>query len=79
MIPVIFGRVDIALPRINNLRFWMLPLAIVILVSSIAVDGGCGSDSVASIWLEYDRTYECEWPLMYLAKCQLNWISCYQT
>ena len=42
MIPVIASCVDMALPRINNFRFWLMPPSSWVLVSSIAVDGGCG-------------------------------------
>jgi heme/copper-type cytochrome/quinol oxidase subunit 1 len=42
MIPVIASCVDMALPRIKNLRFWLLPPSIAILVLECCVDGGCG-------------------------------------
>jgi cytochrome c oxidase subunit I len=40
MIPMQVGAPDMALPRLNNLSFWILPFAFTILLSSIFVPGG---------------------------------------
>lgn len=40
LIPLILRSPDIAFPRINNLRFWLLPPALFFLVCSMVVDGG---------------------------------------
>ncbi len=40
MIPLMIGAPDMALPRLNNLSFWILPFAFLILVSTLFMDGG---------------------------------------
>ncbi len=34
---------DIAFPRLNNLRFWLLPIAMLLLVRSAYVESGAGT------------------------------------
>ncbi|MEO8746859.1 MAG: cbb3-type cytochrome c oxidase subunit I [Rhodanobacter sp.] len=40
MIPMMIGAPDMALPRMNNLSFWILPFAFVLLLSSMFLPGG---------------------------------------
>ncbi|MGN7613682.1 cytochrome c oxidase subunit I [Magnetococcales bacterium HHB-1] len=40
LIPVMIGASDMALPRINNLGFWILPFAATLLVSTLFMEGG---------------------------------------
>ncbi len=40
MIPIMIGAPDMALPRMNNWSFWILPFAGVLLVSTLFVEGG---------------------------------------
>lgn len=40
MIPLMIGAPDMALPRLNNWSFWLLPFAAVILVSTLFLPGG---------------------------------------
>ena len=40
MIPMMIGAPDMALPRMNNLSFWILPFAFAILVSTLFMEGG---------------------------------------
>ena len=40
MIPLQIGAPDMALPRLNNFSFWILPFAFVILLSTLFVPGG---------------------------------------
>ena len=40
MVPLQVGAPDMALPRMNNLSFWILPFAFVILLSSLFIPGG---------------------------------------
>jgi cytochrome c oxidase subunit 1 len=40
MIPMMIGAPDMALPRMNNLSFWILPFAFAILASSLFMEGG---------------------------------------
>ena len=40
MIPLMIGAPDMALPRMNNLSFWILPFAFLILLASLFTEGG---------------------------------------
>lgn len=40
MIPLMIGAPDMALPRLNNLSFWILPFAFTILLSTLLLSGG---------------------------------------
>ena len=40
MIPMMIGAPDMALPRMNNLSFWLLPVAVILLVSTFFMEGG---------------------------------------
>ncbi|HZX70649.1 MAG TPA: cytochrome c oxidase subunit I [Rhodanobacter sp.] len=40
MIPLMVGAPDMALPRMNNLSFWILPFAFVLLLSTLFLPGG---------------------------------------
>ncbi|UGA56660.1 cytochrome c oxidase subunit I [Vibrio sp. VB16] len=40
MIPMMIGAPDMALPRMNNLSFWILPFAFLILLASLFTEGG---------------------------------------
>ena len=42
-IPLLLGAPDMAFPRLNNLSFWMLPWALILLVMSTYVEGGVGT------------------------------------
>ena len=42
-IPLMIGAPDMALPRLNNWSFWLLPPAATLLVSSLFVPGGAPS------------------------------------
>ncbi len=43
MFPVLCGLPDIAFPRINALRFWLLPFSLLTIVASIVVEKGVGT------------------------------------
>ena len=49
MIPLMIGAPDMALPRMNNWSFWILPVAFGILLSTLFMDGG----APASGWTMY--------------------------
>ncbi|OUS05937.1 cytochrome c oxidase subunit I [Gammaproteobacteria bacterium 42_54_T18] len=40
MIPMMIGAPDMALPRLNNLSFWILPFAFTMMMSTLFMDGG---------------------------------------
>ncbi|MBV1882586.1 MAG: cytochrome c oxidase subunit I [Pseudomonadales bacterium] len=40
MIPMMIGAPDMALPRMNNLSFWLLPVAVTLLISTFFMEGG---------------------------------------
>lgn len=43
LVPLILGAPDIAFPRINNLRFWLLPPSIFLLLNSSLIERGAGT------------------------------------
>ena len=43
MIPMMIGAPDMALPRMNNWSFWLLPFAFVMLSSTLFMDGGAAA------------------------------------
>jgi len=43
IIPLILGRPDISFPRLNNLRFWLLPVSLVFIILSLFIDSGAGT------------------------------------
>ncbi len=49
MIPLMIGAPDMALPRLNNWSFWLLPCAIILLASTLFMPGG----APASGWTMY--------------------------
>ena len=40
MVPLMIGAPDMALPRMNNLSFWILPVAFTLLTSTLFMEGG---------------------------------------
>ena len=40
MIPMMIGAPDMALPRLNNMSFWILPFAFIMLMSTLFMEGG---------------------------------------
>jgi cytochrome c oxidase subunit 1 len=43
-VPIMIGAPDMAFPRMNNISFWLLPAALGLLVLSLFVQGGPGSE-----------------------------------
>lgn len=43
LVPIIIGAPDIAFPRINNIRFWLLPPALTLLATSSFTEYGAGT------------------------------------
>ena len=48
MIPIMIGAPDMALPRMNNLSFWILPVAVTLLVSTFFMEAVTDSYCVSS-------------------------------
>ncbi|MCG8381676.1 MAG: cbb3-type cytochrome c oxidase subunit I [Gammaproteobacteria bacterium] len=53
MIPMMIGAPDMALPRLNNLSFWLLPMAAIMLVMAMVVPFFGGGAPVATGWTLY--------------------------
>ena len=61
MIPLMVGAPDMALPRMNNWSFWLLPCAFLILVSTLFMEGGS-----SQLWLDLLRAIVDDlWPTKY--------------
>lgn len=43
MVPLMIGAPDMAFPRMNNISFWLLAVALLLLIASAFVDGGAGA------------------------------------
>lgn len=43
MLPLLLGAPDMRLPRLNAISFWLLPVALFMLLTSFVVDGGAGT------------------------------------
>ena len=66
MIPLQIGAPDMALPRMNNLSFWILPFAFTLLTATFFMEGGAPNFG----WTLYTRVYIlltkilCVWTIM---------------
>lgn len=56
MLPMMVGAPDMALPRMNNLSFWILPFAALMLVSTLFMEGG-GPDFGWTLYAPLSTTY----------------------
>ena len=52
-VPLMIGAPDMAFPRLNNISFWLLPAALVLLVLSLFVEGPPGSNGAGIGWTAY--------------------------
>ncbi len=52
-VPLMIGAPDMAFPRMNNISFWLLPPALILLVTSMFVEGSSGTFGVGGGWTLY--------------------------
>ena len=52
-VPLMIGAPDMAFPRLNNISFWLLPTALLLLVLSLFVEGPAGSLGAGIGWTAY--------------------------
>ncbi len=52
-VPIMIGAPDMAFPRMNNISFWLLPPALILLVTSMFVEGSPGTWGVGGGWTLY--------------------------
>lgn len=53
LIPLMIGAPDMAFPRLNNISFWLLPPAFLLLILSLFVPGAAGSNGAGTGWTLY--------------------------
>ena len=53
MVPLMIGAPDMAFPRMNNVSFWLLPVSLTLLVTSMFVEGPTGMNGVGAGWTVY--------------------------
>jgi cytochrome c oxidase subunit 1 len=52
-VPLMIGAPDMAFPRLNNISFWLLPPALILLAGSLFVEGSSGGNGVGAGWTVY--------------------------
>ncbi len=52
-VPLMIGAPDMAFPRLNNISFWLLPAALMLLVISLFVEGPAGGTGAGIGWTAY--------------------------
>ncbi len=67
MIPMMIGAPDMALPRMNNLSFWILPFAFLILIGSLFLPGGGPDFGLDFLCAAFDQV----WPRQHGTVCVL--------
>ena len=50
LVPLMIGVPDMAIPRMNNVSFWLLPVAFVLLLTSLFVEGPAGELGAGTGW-----------------------------
>ncbi|KQZ97478.1 cytochrome C oxidase subunit I [Rhizobium sp. Root564] len=53
MVPIMIGAPDMAFPRLNNISFWLLVPAFILLLLSLFVEGPAGAYGVGGGWTMY--------------------------
>ena len=52
-VPIMIGAPDMAFPRLNNISFWLLPAAFLLLMISLNVEGAPGMKGFGGGWVMY--------------------------
>ncbi|MDX7949762.1 cytochrome c oxidase subunit I [Lichenihabitans sp. Uapishka_5] len=52
-VPIMIGAPDMAFPRLNNISFWLLPAAFLLLIISLHVEGAPGMRGFGGGWVMY--------------------------
>ena len=52
-VPIMIGAPDMAFPRLNNISFWLLPVAFIMLVASMFFEGPTGANGIGGGWVLY--------------------------
>ena len=52
-VPIMIGAPDMAFPRLNNISFWLLPFAFLLLITSLFVPGPAGGYGFGGGWTAY--------------------------
>jgi cytochrome c oxidase subunit 1 len=52
-VPLMIGAPDMAMPRMNNISFWLLPVAFTLLITSMFMPGATGSNGFGGGWVLY--------------------------
>jgi cytochrome c oxidase subunit 1 len=55
LVPVMIGAADMAFPRLNNISFWLLPVSMMLLISSALVETGLERGG-PSTFIRFSRT-----------------------
>ena len=50
-VPLMIGAPDMAFPRMNNVSFWLLPVSLTLLVTSMFVEGPPGANGAGTGWI----------------------------
>jgi cytochrome c oxidase subunit 1 len=53
IVPLQIGAPDMAFPRLNNISFWLLPPALILLTTSLFVPGAFGANGAGTGWTVY--------------------------
>jgi cytochrome c oxidase subunit I len=53
LVPLMIGAPDMAFPRMNNVSFWLLPVSLALLLTSLFVEGPAGELGVGTGWTMY--------------------------
>lgn len=51
-LPIMIGAVDMAFARLNNISFWCLPPALVLIIASVLIEQGAGTG-----WTVWDKLF----------------------